>query len=96
MRISRSAISSEEAYDVVRCLLGFEDAVRTAARLREPCFVTRYAVDLAEKFNRFYIGHRIIGEDRGATNARLFLAYMTKRTLAAALGLIGISAPESM
>ena len=90
------AISSEEGLDVVKCLLGFEDAVRLAAKTREPCYVTRYAVELAEKFNRFYIGHRIIGEDRGATNARLFLAYMTKRTLAAALGLIGISAPESM
>ena len=90
------AISSEEGLDVVKCLLGFEDAVRLAAKTREPCYVTRYAVELAEKFNRFYIGHRIIGEDRGATNARLFLAYMTKSTLAAALGLIGISAPESM
>ena len=91
-----SAISSEEGIDVVKCLLSFEDAVRAAASSREPCYVTRYAVELAEKFNRFYIGHRIVSEDAGATNARLFLAFMVKNTLKTALSLIGIAAPESM
>ena len=91
-----SAISSEEAYDVVRCLLGFEDAVRTAARLREPCFVTRYAVDLAEKFNRFYIGHRIVVDDEGVLNARLLLTSCVAKTLHTALSLLGIDAPETM
>ena len=90
------AICSEEGVDVVKCLLSFEDAVSAAAKTREPCMVTRYAVELAEKFNRFYIGHRIVSEDEGATNARLFLAHMVKMTLGAALGLIGIDAPESM
>lgn len=90
------AICSEEGIDVVKCLLSFEDTVRAAAKTREPCMVTRYAVELAEKFNRFYIGHRIVGGDAGATNARLFLAYMVKNTLKTALGLIGIDAPESM
>ena len=87
---------TEEGVDVVKCLLSFEDAVSAAAKTREPCMVTRYAVELAEKFNRFYIGHRIVSEDEGATNARLFLAHMVKMTLGTALGLIGIDAPESM
>ena len=91
-----SAIATEEGTDVVKCLLAFEDAVRLAAKTREPCYVTRYAVELAEKFNRFYIGHRIVSEDKGATNARLFLAHMVKNTLKTALGLIGIAAPETM
>lgn len=91
-----SSIADEEGFELVKCVLSFEDAVRTAARLREPCTVTRYAVELAEKFNRFYIDHRILGEDKGATNARLFLADLVKRTLGCALGLIGIDAPESM
>ena len=95
-RADMSAIVTEEGIDVVKCLLSFEDAVRLAAKTREPCYVTRYAVELAEKFNRFYIGHRIVSEDEGATNARLFLAHMVKHTLKTALGLIGIGAPESM
>lgn len=90
------AIATEEGTEVAKCLLSFEDAVRAAARTREPCMVTRYAVELAEKFNRFYIGHRIVTEDAGAMNARLFLADMVKNTLATALGLIGIDAPETM
>lgn len=90
------AIADEEGADVAKCLLSFEDAVRAAAKTREPCVVTRYAVDLAEKFNRFYIGHRIVTEDAGVMNARLFLADMVKHTLATALSLLGIDAPESM
>ena len=91
-----SAIATEEGVDVAKCLLSFEDAVRAAAEAREPCYVTRYAVELAEKFNRFYIGHRILSEDKGVQNARLLLADLVKRTLKAALGLIGIAAPETM
>lgn len=91
-----SAVATDEGYDVVKTVLGFEDAVRNAARLREPCCVTRYAVELAEKFNRFYIGHRIISDDAGATNARLCLADCVARTLKCALSLLGIDAPDSM
>lgn len=91
-----SALVSDEAYETVKCLLSFEDAVRAAAKSREPCFVTRYAVDLAEKFNRFYIAHRIISDDAGATSARLLLTECVAKTLKAALALIGIRAPESM
>ena len=91
-----SAVASEEAYEVAKCLLSFEDAVRTAARLREPCYVTRYAVDLAEKFNRFYIGHRIVVEDKGISSARLFFTDCVAKTLRTALSLLGIDAPESM
>ena len=91
-----SALVSDEAYETVKCLLSFEDAVRAAAKSREPSFVTRYAVDLAEKFNRFYIEHRIISDDAGATAARLKLTECVAKTLKCALSLIGIKAPESM
>lgn len=91
-----SALVSDEAYETVKCLLSFEDAVRAAAKSREPSFVTRYAVELAEKFNRFYIAHRIISDDAGATAARLRLTECVAKTLKCALSFIGIKAPESM
>lgn len=91
-----SAVASDEGYEVAKCLLSFEDVVRTAARLREPCHVTRYTVELAEKFNRFYIGHRIVVEDKGVMNARLFLTDCVEKTLRVALRLVGIDAPDCM
>ena len=90
------ALSSDEAYETVKAVLSFEDAVRSAARYREPCYVTRYAVDLAEKFNRFYYAERIITEDEAATAAKLALTDAVARTLRAALSLVGIKAPDEM
>ena len=90
------ALSSDEAYETVKAVLSFEDAVRSAARYREPCYVTRYAVDLAEKFNRFYYAERIITEDEAASAAKLALTDAVARTLRAALSLIGIKAPDEM
>ncbi len=91
-----SVLTSNEAYETIKCLYAFEGAVRAAAMTREPSMVTRYAVDLAEKFNRFYIAHRIITEEKEATAARLLLTRCVAKTLKTALGLIGIKAPESM
>jgi arginyl-tRNA synthetase len=91
-----SAVASDEGYDVVKCLLSFGDAVKTAARLREPCAVSRHIMDLAEKFNRFYIAHRIVVEEDGVRNARLALTRAVAITLKTGLELLGIDAPESM
>lgn len=91
-----SAILDDEGYDVVKSLLSFEDDVRLAARLREPCCVTRHVVDLAEKFNRYYIDHRIVVDDEGVRNARLLLTDAVARTIKTGLALLGIDAPETM
>ena len=74
----------------------FGDSVKQAAKLREPCVVTRHIVDLAEKFNRFYIGHRIVVDDEAVKNARLMLTDVVGRTIKEGLALLGIDAPEVM
>lgn len=91
-----SAITDDEGYEVIKSVLTFGDSVRQAAKLREPCYVTRHVVDLAEKFNRFYIGHRIVVDDASVRNARLLLAKSVATVIKTGLGLLGISAPEEM
>ncbi len=91
-----TAICSDEGYEVIKSVLAFGDSVKTAAQMREPCYVTRHVVDLAEKFNRFYIGHRIVVEDSAVRNARLMLTKAVANTLKTGLNLIGIDAPETM
>ncbi len=90
------AITTDEGYEVVKSLLSFGESVRQAAKLREPCLVTRHIVDLAGKFNRFYIGHRIVVDDEGTRNARLMLTAAVKHTIGTGLSLLGIDAPEEM
>lgn len=91
-----SAITTDEGYDVIKSVITFGDSVRLAAKLREPCYVTRHVVDLAEKFNRFYIDHRILVDDAPTRNARLALTKAVGNVIRCGLGLLGISAPTEM
>lgn len=91
-----SAITTDEGYDVIKSVITFGDSVRLAAKLREPCYVTRHIVDLAEKFNRFYIDHRILVDDAPTRNARLALTKAVGNVIRCGLGLLGISAPSEM
>jgi arginyl-tRNA synthetase len=59
--------------------------------------VTAYATDLATAFHAFYRDARVVDEAEPArSRRRLALVEATRITLANALGLLGISAPESM
>jgi arginyl-tRNA synthetase len=85
---------SEQA--LVRHLLDFPDALAMAADRRETHEVPRYAYELASAFSAFYRDCKVLSEDRGLTAARLALVDATRSVLANGLGLLGISAPESM
>ena len=59
--------------------------------------ITAYATELATQFHAFYRDARVVDPDEPERSAkRLALAPATQATLANALGLLGISAPESM
>ena len=90
------SISNDEGIAVIKSLITFSDSVKKAATLREPCYVSRHIVDLAEKFNRFYIAHKIASAEEGLKNARLILTLAVKNTIKTGLSLLGIDAPEAM
>lgn len=94
--IDYSSITTEEGYEVIKSILAFKSSIQQAAKLREPCYVTRHIVDLAEKFNKFYIGHRIVVDDAKIRNARLLLTKATANTIKTGLTLLGIDALEEM
>ena len=62
----------------------------------EPSVVARFAVDVAQAFNKFYNSTRINVPEENVKNARVMLTYLTKKTLHDALDLLGINAPEAM
>lgn len=94
--VDLSSVIDDDGYEVIKSVLSFGDSVRQAAKLREPCYVARHVVDLAEKFNRFYIGHRIVVDDIPTRNARLLLTECVANVIKTGLGLLGISSPEEM
>jgi arginyl-tRNA synthetase len=83
--------------ELVRQVVRLPDIVEDAAESEETHGITAYATELATTFHAFYRDARVIDDaepDRSA--ARLALVAATQTTLANALGLLGISAPESM
>ncbi|MCI8458762.1 MAG: arginine--tRNA ligase [Clostridia bacterium] len=91
-----SLLCDDETVDVIALLGRFESVVAEAADKYEPCLISRYLLDLAQSFNRFYIDHRVIADDAAVTNARLLLTSCVKNTLKNGLALLLIQAPEKM
>ena len=82
---------------LVKRLLEFPEEVRTAAGRRAPHRICAYSTAVAADFHAFYRDCQVVGaEGEGVESSRLALCLATKRTIAAALGLLGISAPERM
>jgi arginyl-tRNA synthetase len=87
--------ASEKA--LVKRLLEFPHEVREAAARRAPHRICAYSTAVAADFHAFYRDCQVVGaEGEGVEASRLALCLVAKRTVAGALGLLGISAPERM
>jgi arginyl-tRNA synthetase len=82
--------------ELMRKLASYEEMVPDAARQRSPQKVTRYVEELASTFSAFYRDCKVVSDDADLTKARFALCVATKRVVADALGLLGVSAPERM
>ena len=82
---------------LARAIVRFPEVVEDAARSEETHGVTAYATELATQFHAFYRDARVVDESEPARSAgRLALVSAARITLANALQMLGISAPESM
>ena len=86
----------EAEYGVIKELGKFGGVVKAAADKYEPSLVTRYAIDLAQAFSRFYIDCKIACEDENTRNFRLAITQAVKTVLTNALTLLGIETVEEM
>jgi arginyl-tRNA synthetase len=94
--VSGSLAGSPEAA-LARAIARFPEVVEDAVKAEETQGITAYATELATTFHGFYRDARVVDEDaRERSAARLALADAARITLANALTLLGISAPESM
>jgi arginyl-tRNA synthetase len=82
--------------ELLRALADVPAEIGRAAELRAPHRLTHAAQDLAARFHRFYTECPVLSEDDALTQARLWLSVGTKQVLGNLLGLLGVSAPESM
>ena len=82
---------------LARAIVRFPEVVEDAARSEETHGVTAYATELATQFHAFYRDARVVdASEPERSSGRLALVSAARTTLANALGLLGISAPEAM
>jgi arginyl-tRNA synthetase len=89
-------LDSDEETDLALKIFEFEELVRDASLDRAPHRLTRYLEEIAAAFHVFYNRQRVISDDPRLTKARLFLVLCTRQVLLNGLGILGVSAPESM
>jgi arginyl-tRNA synthetase len=82
---------------LIKQLAAFPDEIAEAAARRVPHRIASYALALAQDFTAFYRDCRVVGATPERTESqRIALALAAQRGIALALGLLGVSAPESM
>ncbi|NOU64798.1 arginine--tRNA ligase [Paenibacillus sp. LMG 31461] len=89
-------LQNKEAMAVVKMLYLFPERVEQAMVKLEPSIVSRYLIDLAQAFNRFYHACYILVEDVHVREARLALVQCVQITLRNGLKLIGLQAPNEI
>ncbi|HEV7770890.1 MAG TPA: arginine--tRNA ligase [Solirubrobacterales bacterium] len=95
--VSRSVPLEPSEKALIKRLLEFPDEIREAAARRAPHRICAYSTAVAADFHAFYRDCQVVGaEGDGVERSRLALCHCAKRTIAGALGLLGISAPERM
>ena len=89
-------LTAPEERDLIRQIASLPDEIIAAAHNYDPARMTHYVIDAATLFHKFYNACRVKGEDESLMQARLALCQATRTVLENVLGLLKISAPESM
>ena len=91
-----AALADPFSQDVIRLIEQFPDIAKNAVNRSEPSMVTRFSVDLAQAFNKFYYENKVMVDDPAVRAARLNLTDAVRALLRESLYLIGIEAPTRM
>ena len=91
-----SNLTTDEEFNLVKNLAGFEQAVSRAREKYEPSLVTRHITEIAKAFNKFYNSSQIMVDDQELKKERLALTYATSVVIKSGLGLLGIKTVEKM
>lgn len=89
-------LTAPEERELIRHLSSLEDEIVLAAKAYDPARITRYAIELATLFHKFYNACRVNVEDEALSRARLYLCMCVKSTLSNVLTMLKITVPDHM
>mgnify|MGYP000876843419 FL=1 len=88
-------LNDAESWEIIKLIQDFARVVKRASDNFEPSLIAKYAISLAQAFNKYYAHTRIL-EETPERDSRLALSYTTAVVLKEALRMLGVEAPEKM
>lgn len=91
-----SVLTAPEEQEMIKHLATLPNVINEAAKAYDPAKVTKYVIDLATMYHKFYNNCRIMGENESVMQARLSLSLAVKQVIKNILDMLKITCPESM
>ena len=85
-----------EEIELIRHMAIYPSEILESARTYDPARITRYVIELANKFHKFYNACRVKGEAEDVMQARLALCLATRTVIRNVLTMLKINVPETM
>ncbi len=94
--IDFSILEKTQEIELIKLLDKFKEVIKKAIDTYEPSVLTRYIIDVASAFSKFYNECPVICGDEKLKQARLILTYATSVVVKKGLSILGIDSPERM
>ena len=94
--IDINQLTNENSIGILKLVYTFHDIIKQAVQKNDPSILSRYLIELAQKYSSFYNDNKILIEEEKVQNARLYLTYIVGQTLKTGAGLLGIEMPNKM
>lgn len=88
-------LNDTESWEIIKLLQDFPRIIKRASEYFEPSLIAKFAISLAQSFNKYYAHTRILNDDT-EKESRLALCFATATVLKEALRLLGVEAPDEM
>lgn len=89
------SLNDVESWEIIKLIQNFPQVIERAYNNLEPSIIAKFAINLAQSFNKYYAHTRILDESP-ERDSRLALSYATATVLKESLRLLGVEAPNEM
>jgi len=89
-------LTMPEETELIKYMATLPNVINESAKNYDPARITRYVIDLATMYHKFYTNCRIMGEEEAVMQARLSLSLAVKQIIRNILDMLKITCPESM
>ena len=91
-----TVLKTADEQELIKFIATLPDAVNDAAKNYDPARMTRYVIELATLYHKFYNNCRILGEANDVMQARLTLCLAVKQIIFNILTMLKVTVPEKM